>query len=240
MKSIHLGRTFPIQIDAFEHPEWATVSISQEPTVTVQPFETSYPVLITVKLAEDAPAFGKGDIKIRITVPTVGLIEGTSKEVEIPFSAGYLPIVSHEFVKGQSEIIGPMDTAVFPIDIENLGNARTKVSFEISYIPPGWSAIIADKVFIEEGEGSKSKVYLTVKPPKGFGYHDDTATITIKYTPQMAENPDFIGKTEPINVLVESRGFSIIGGEIVLFPVIIIIVILFLLYHFIFKKRFQK
>ena len=168
------------------------------------------------------------------------MIDGTSKEVEIAFSAGYIPLVYHEFLEGQNKIIGPMDTAEFPIDIINMGNARTEVVFEIKNVPDGWSAIITDDILVEEGEGSKSTVYLTVKPPKGFGYHDDTASILVKYTPWMAENPQFIGNSKSINVLVESRGFSVIGIEIVILPIIIIIVVLLLLYNFVIKKRLRK
>ncbi len=232
MREIHRGRVVTIKIDTFEYPEWASVSISQEPTATVDDIPQTYKATVTVKVDEDAPAFGKGDIKIRITIPKVGLIDGTQKEIEIPFSAGYLPIVDHRFVEGQNKIIGPMDTAVFPIDIINLGNARTKVSFELISIPEGWAAIIADYVFIEEGEGSKAKVYLTIKPPKGFGYHDETKNIVVEYIPRMAERPEFEGVEGTISVLVESRGFSVIGIEVVLLPLIMIIVIIYLLYHF--------
>ena len=112
--------------------------------------------------------------------------------------------------------------------------------FEIKNVPDGWSAIITDDILVEEGEGSKSTVYLTVKPPKGFGYHDDTASILVKYTPWMAENTQFVGKSKPISVLVESRGFSVIVIEMIILPIIIIVVVLLLLYYYVIKKRFGK
>jgi len=240
LRNLHDGRTVTIEIDPFEYPEWASVSVSSWPTATVQREEKLYPVTLTVKIDEDAPAFGKGDIKIKVTVPKVGLIDGIEKEVEIPFSAGYIPLVTHEFLEGNNKIIGPMDTAEFPIDIINLGNARTEVIFEIINVPDGWSAIITDDIIIEEGEGSRFTIYLAVKPPKTFGYHDDSASIAIRYTPWMAENPQFAGEAKPMNVLVESRGFSVVGIEIVILPIIIIVVVLLLLYHFVIKKKFRK
>ena len=110
--------------------------------------------------------------------------------------------------KGNTKLIGPTDTAEFPIEIINMGNARTEVIFEIVNVPDRWSAIITDDIIVEEGEGSKTTVYLAVKPPKDFGYHDERASISVRYTPMMAENPQFEGKSKPINVLVESRGFT--------------------------------
>jgi len=236
----HLGRTVQLQVEPYEYPEWATVSVSQWPTARIQNDEKSYPVTLTVKVNEEAPAFGKGDIKLRITVPKVGQINGITSEINIPFSVGYTPIVNINYLESNSKVIGPMDTAVFPIEVENLGNARTRVYFEIADIPDGWSAIITDDVIIEEGEGSKATVYLTVKPPKGLGYHDDTSSILIRYTPEMVEQPDFVGTSKPINVLIESRGFSFIGIEILVIPIIIIVVVLLLVYNFVIRKRFGK
>lgn len=236
--AIHKGRTAQIQVEAFGHPSWATVTISNWPIVRITD-ESQYPkITLTVKLNEDAPAFGEGEIKLRVTVPKEGLVQGIETVFGFSFSAGYLPLVQAQFPGGESKIIGPMDTAVFPIELQNLGNARTRVTLEVQGVPDGgWAAIITNDVIIEEGEGSKAMAYLTVKPPKGFGYHDDVASIIVTYTAEMAENPIFIGETRTVDVLVESRGFSIIGGEIVLIPLIIIILIVLLIYYFVIKKR---
>ncbi len=238
--AMHLGRTVQIQVEAYEYPEWASVSVNQWPTATIQLEKEAYPIILTLKVTEDAPAYGKGDIKLRITVPKVGLINGIVTEVNIPFSVGYTPIVSPEVLGGESKIIGPMDTTVFPIELTNLGNARTRVQLEITHIPDGWSAIITNEVIIEEGEGSKATAYLTVRPPRGVGYHDDSASIVIHYTPEMVEQSMFVGKAKSINVLVESRGISIIGIEVIILPIIVIIVVLYLIYYYRFKKKIGK
>ncbi len=238
--AMHKGRTVTLQVELKEYPEWASVSISSWPTATIQDEKETYPVTITVKVNENAPAFGTGDIKLTITVPDVGLIKGVSTEVDIPFSVGYTPVVQHQYLESNTKIIGPMDTAVFPIQLINMGNARTEVRIELTYVPDGWSAIITDNVILEEGEGSKAIIYLTVKPPKSFGYHDDSATINIKYTPYMVEQPEFFGSSKPMNVLVESRGISVIGMEVLVIPIIIIVLVIFLLYYFVLKKRFVK
>jgi hypothetical protein len=238
--AMHYGRTVKIKVEPFNFPDWASVSVSEWPTAKIQAGEKSYPVTLIVKVDENAPAYGKGDIKLRITVPDVGLIKGIVDEISIPFSVGYTPIVTHQVVGGENQIIGPMDTAVFPIELTNMGNARTRVKLEITNIPDGWSAIITNDVVLEEGAGSKATVYLTVRPPKGFGYHDESASILIKYTPEMVEQPSFFGESRPIGILVDSRGFSVIGIEMVILPLIIIIVILLFIYYFIIKKRLGK
>lgn len=242
LHAIHEGRSLTVEVKATGFPDWADVSISHWPTLRVpkRGDRDNQTVYLTLKVEEDAPAFGKGNIKLEITAPDVGSIKGIKKEVQISFNVGYTPIVSHEYPEGNSKVIGPMDTAEIPIELVNLGNARTRVKLEVSYMPDGWSAIITDDVFLEEGEGSRTTVYLTVKPPKNFGYHDDSASIVVKYTPEMAEQPQFKGEAKPLNVLIESRGISVIGIEMIILPIIMIIVILLLIYHFVLKKRFGK
>lgn len=241
----HKGRSVPIEIVASCELPWATVSVSQQPTAAIpqgfgEEHATNKSSVLYIKVDEDAPAYGKGNIELTVRVPKVGVIQGREQTIQIPFIVGYTPIVTPRYLEGQSKIINPMDTAVFPIELMNMGNARTRVYLELDYIPDGWSAIITDQVTIEEGEGSRATVYLTVRPPKTFGYHDDTATIVVNYTPEMAEQSQFKGDTKQINVLIDSRGISVIGIETLILPIIIIIVILLLVYYFVIKKRFGK
>ena len=131
-----------------------------------------------------------------------------------------------------------MDTAVFTIEVENLGNARTKVYFEVDLnsLPDDWIAIVTDDIIIDEAQGSKGIAYLTVRPPKSFGYHDDDASIRVKLTPARAENTDQQGKSEYVTVIVESRGFSIVGLEVA-GPVIIGIAALVIGLVFFYMRR---
>ena len=133
-----------------------------------------------------------------------------------------------------------MDIAVFPIEITNLGNARTKVFLEVdlSTLPDDWIAIVDDSIIIDEGEGSKNIAYLTIRPPKSLGYHDDDASIRVKMTPARAENTQNRGEPEYVTVVVESRGVSILGLEVIA-PIIIVIVavILAILYFFMRKRK---
>ena len=238
---VHKGRTLVINIEAIG-PSWASVTVSESPTVTVLDYSEAKSVTLklTVKIGSDAPAFGAGDIKLKITVPNVGVIKGYTKEVGIPFSAGFIPLVQPNFPEGKSTLIGPMDTADIPIEFQNLGNARTRVYIELTGVPDDWSASITNEIIIEEGTGSKATAYLTLKPPKGFGFHDDTASIFIKFTPEMAENPTYKGDPQTLDILVESRGFSIIGIEVLILPIIVIVIIILLLYYFVIKKRSEK
>jgi hypothetical protein len=110
-----------------------------------------------------------------------------------------------------------MDTVTFPIEVENMGNARTTVSFTIDNVPEGWIAVVTDEITLYAGKGSKGTAYLTIKPPKGFGYHNDDRSIIVTMTPARAEDLRNQGEPRTVTVIVESRGFSTPGFESILF-----------------------
>ena len=103
-------------------------------------------------------------------------------------------------------------------------------------MPDDWIAVVTDSITVERGE--KGTAYVTVKPPKGFGYHDDDASIRVKMTPAYADDPTVRGASEPVTLVVESRGISVIGIEVVLPIIVVIILAIVAIYWFI--KRMQR
>jgi len=242
--SLYEGRTVDIKLDLVGYPKWATVELTKDTiTAHVPRFigqEAKYEVRIELSLDEDAPAYEQGIIYVKATVPQIGPIDGMEQTFSLSFKPAYRALISY-LPQTNNKIIGPMDIAEFPIDVTNLGNARTKVFFEVDYdsLPDGWSAIINDNVVLETGSGSMGKVYLTVRPPKGFGYHDDDAVIRVKITPKYADDTNIQGESEYLTVNVESRGLSVIGIEI-LIPIIIIILLVIITVQFFIKKIKKK
>ena len=91
---------------------------------------------------------------------------------------------------------------------------------------------------LEGAIGSQRPFSLTVKPPKGFGYHDDYEGFIIEYTPAWADNPEKRGITQQVSIAIESRGISVIGIEAVLPIIVLIILLIFVVYYLI--KRFRR
>jgi hypothetical protein len=239
------NRRVNIKLEVVDTPEWVTAQLETTtipaniPKIVGTP--DRYYANIILSLKEDAPAFERGTIGIKIAIPNVGPIQGFDQTLYLNFKPAYRALID---VNPQinSKIIGPMDTTSFPIDINNQGNGRTKVFLEIDYesLPEGWSAVIDDNVIIEAGSSSeKTKtVYLTVYPPKSFGYHDDIANIRVKVTPTWAEDTSIEGKYEYVTLNVESRGISVIGIEMV-FTVVVLIALILVGVYIVFK-RYKK
>jgi hypothetical protein len=138
--------------------------------------------------------------------------------------------------------IGPMDTAFFQIEIKNLGHYpddRIIVNLDVvsESVPEGWIARVTDQIILDNG--SIGFAYLTVKPPKSFGYHDVTCAIIVEIIHGPTDNPSEKYSPERITVIVESRGFSMFGIEIIFFIIIIAIFIIISCYY-IYKRKNKK
>ena len=240
--SFYKDRQVNIKLELGDHSPWCTPTLFTNTITTKvgEAEETGFlQATLNLRVDLDAPAFGSGFVELTVSVPKVGMIAGYSNTFTLEFNPAYLPLIKSESQGGNSKRIGPMDTAVFPIEIENLGNAQTRVKLRVisSSVSQGWAAIVTDYIILDETRGSKGIAYLTVKPPKSFGYHDEQITISVELTPEYAQNPANQGSPQYVNVLVESRGFSVIGFEIIVIPLIIIVIIIFLVYYFMFRKK---
>lgn len=232
------GAPVNINIEVIETPTWCTANLNVGSVVVqVKPSGESSKVntTLTMQVADDAPALGLGYIKIRATAQKSGVfISGYQNDFTLSFIPDYKPLISPHLPEANTKDIGPMDTAVFPIEIENLGNARTIVFLNVTSVPKDWVAAVTSNIILEEGAGSKTTAYLTVRPPKSFGYHYDEVPIKISMQPVMADDTSKVGTIYYETFIVQSRGFSTPGFEAIAFIGAIAIVFLIVAY---FRKR---
>lgn len=215
LMNIYSGRQANIKLEIMETPDWCTATLkSGTLTTQVSKQENTIQTVLTIQVDEDAPAYGAGFVRLKASIDKISMIEGYSKQFDLTFTPEYLPLVDAN-VDGQTSLnIGPLDSAVFPIDIKNLGNARTTVFLDVEP-PANWIAVVTNQITIPDGENGTA--YLTVKPPKEFGWHYDREQIKVSVTPARAENIQQQGETTFITVMVESRGFSTPGFESIVF-----------------------
>jgi len=231
------GLVIPISISITGASPWCTAVISQGTvSIVVQPdtISTVY-TTVSIQVANDAPAYGLGYINIRVTAAQVSIIEGTEYDVTLSFIPEYKALIQSSLPETNVKEIGPMDTAVFPVRITNLGNARTRVVLNVTDIPSDWSAVITSQLIVEEGGGTAT-AYLVVKPPKGFGYHYDEQTIRISMQPVKADDPSKKGEMYYESFLVQSRGFSTPGFEFLCFLGALVVVLLLIVVPWAVKK----
>jgi len=218
-----------IDLEITNKPSWCSAALAKTTlTANFANFtrysETSVDLYIT--LDETAPAFGDGFIDIKARTRALGKIQSTNETFTLYFAPAYLPIIKTYLPEDNTMRINPMDTAEFPIEIENVGNARTKVFFEIESIPEDWQATVTDHIILDETKGSKERAMLSIIPSNDFGYHYDEEIIIISITPTRAENQEEKGNTIYATFLVKNRGLSTMGSETIM-PIALVIILIF-------------
>ena len=216
-----------INLHVVESPPWCSAVLERNlVTTNISEYDETTSKLYLI-VDETAPAYGvEGVIKIKARSGDLGLIKGFEKVFTLFFDPAYIPIIKTNLPDVNTKQINPTKTAVFPIEIENAGNARTDVLFEIENIPEGWEASISEEVFLNEAKGSKDTAYLTVIPPSQFGYHYEAANIRVTMTPVRTENPNEVGNPLYATFTVYSRGLSTNGIEQIFYIIMLIIIVL--------------
>jgi hypothetical protein len=231
------GKNAFVKLEIVSHSEWLTANLMKDTVpFSISDEKQSSTFNVAFQASENAPAYAQGYITIKASVAKLGIIEGFEQEFTLPVFPAYKPLIDPALPETNTKKIGPMDTAVFPIEIKNLGNAETIIFLDVESVPEGWNAIITSQVTLAEGEGSTATAYLVVKPPKGFGYHSDEETIKISMEPVRADDQKDRGEKIYENFLVESQGFSTYGIEAVL-PIILVIIVIILIVVYYLKKN---
>lgn len=206
-----------IDLEIIDSSSWVTANLKATKVVLdLSNKPNSASNYINLQVNENAPAFEMGYVTIRASVGKLGVLPPLSREVSLNFMPAYLPIIDASYPEGNSLEIMPDDSAVFPVELENMGNARTKVFFEIEDAPDGWTAVVTDDVTLDESPDSTT-AYVTVKPPKEFGYREDRAIITVSMLPKRAENLEEQGVKTYATFVVHSKGYFTPGFESILF-----------------------
>lgn len=229
------GRAGLATIEIIDHSPWCYANLKHQ-TVRVyiqdEPYEA--PFSMNILLADNAPAYAEGYVTIKASIRQLAVIEEFSNEFTIEFVAGYLPIIGSRLIDGNTREISPNEQANFQIELENFGNARTKVLFDVIDAPEGWSVAVPTDVMLDEIQGSTATTHLTIIPPKTLGYSYGEVTIDIKITPARAE--DLLDQGYPIyqTFLIQNKGFFTPGFDAITLIALFLFVCVFIKYK---KKK---
>jgi hypothetical protein len=217
-----------IILEIIDKPSWCTAVFNQSKVIVEMKQLASTDTSIFINIDEDAPAYGEGFIKIKAIVSKQGFIEGTENEYTLDFLPSFNPIIKLNLPETNTKRIDPMSIAEFPIEFENIGNARTRIFLTIENISEEWQATVTDNIILEDEKGSKATAVLTVIPPTSTGYHYEEANIKVKMVPARAENTNDTADPLYATFTVQNRGLSTYGSEAIIFYGIIVVIIILL------------
>lgn len=239
LKGYKNSATALIDLYIVDFPSWCSATLEKNRFETPISEREQASATMFVHINENAPAFTNGSIKVEVIVKDLGLIKGDSQVFDLPFKPAYFPVIKTDLPEMNSKRIDPNSEATFPIEIENAGNARTKVFLKVLNVPDDWSATVTDSIILGKSKGSKNTAYLTISPSRSVGYHYDEANIVVEILPAMAEDISFKGKPIYANFLIQNRGLSTAGFELYV-PIGIVILIIFVIIGSFFIKNLKK
>lgn len=235
---IGVGSTFlPVKLFIEEVPIGCHASINP-PIIELKPIGIEFSsVNATVSLTVDRrlPALQQEHVLLRVETGRMGssatLVKKGNFTLELPFKVGYYPQIAVSTPDGNVKEIHPDESAEFPIDVQNFGNGNTEIISEIVDIPEGWIAEIISGVVVGSesvGANPKETITLKVRPPISFGYHEEREIIQVVLTPKYYKDSDYAGEPHDLFFVVQSRGFSTPGFDLITLSFAFILVSFFI------------
>ncbi len=231
-----------IDLEILDMPSWchATFRHAQAIANLSSLFVGKIPLYII--LDDDAPAYEQGYIQVKAKIrspPAISYFNVFEKVFNLTFTPSYYPIIDVNLPEVNVKEIEPYETAIFPLDISNLGNDKTIVTLEVENLPNDWKATVTDSIIIEKN--SSKKAQLSIKPPRNFGYTDEVGILRLKVTPKRAYDTSQIGDSLTISFLIKNKGVSVEGdGLFSAISMIIIVIIIFLVAGLYIRKKIKS
>jgi hypothetical protein len=215
----------PVTYTVTAKPGWASVILSPSTDIFPNPTpgannagsftsDAKTPLNICVTASQDAPAFVSDTIIISAAAQVQsGAASGT---LNFPISADYFSIIDvalQEAVK----VDRPQTPVTFPVTINNLGNANTKVTFTIDQNPNNLNIVPPQPTILQSKQGGGTKtqdtVQITVQTPYHNGYLNEVGTALFKVTSAYALDPKLVGDSSQLSIVLTTRGFYVPGFE---------------------------
>jgi hypothetical protein len=219
----------PVTYTVTKQPAWATVLVSPATAVFPAPapgtdaaYSAERPITITVTATDQAPAFQADTIEIT-AVTQAGSSAGKSftGKGNVPITAAYFSILDVQLAEA-IKVERPQTPVIFPVKIQNFGNANTKVSFEIGEgTSPALQVPVPNPVTLQSkqagGNAISADVPLTIQTPYKNGYMNEVGIVNYKITSAYALDTKLKGDESTVSVLVTTRGFYVPGPSPLLF-----------------------
>ena len=241
---LHSGKEATVKLEVAEISPWLTATMLTDAiTFPVSEETQSKYHIISIQANLDAPAYETGIVKIKATAePIKGpfgirtIIKGEALEFDIKINIGAFPLIKLIPPENTTFEITPFNQTIIPIEIDNLGNAKTDVIAKIVNKSKDWDISIDDLVIDINKTG---KTYLVITADNKF----DEETIEIEFTPAEAKDPANKGTAEYLSIVLINDGSYVeedeLGVDLTILLIVAIIIILVIAVLLLLRRRKQ-
>lgn len=190
-----------IELRVTQAPPWLSASVAPSTVhapVTVQPAGAAMQQAPTMRAflllsaGADAPAFTSGVVEVTATAHGNGGLAPSRSSTQVPVQAGYLGLLD---VTAAARAI-PLqrgDGQIVPLRVANLGNAATRVTFEVAQAPHGVEVFAPGDLTMDSpvnrGEEVSTTVFLGLNAPGAYRAGD----VVLLVHPAYAVDPAWTG-----------------------------------------------
>ncbi|MEA3201070.1 MAG: hypothetical protein QOE90_2498 [Thermoplasmata archaeon] len=170
---------------------------------------------LTLRLDADAPALAGANAVLEAR------LLGQRADASFPVTAAIYTLVDvspdRTLLQGK-----PQSVLTFPIHVRNLGNAVTRVTFDVADAPAGWIVLQPQPVTLqsrqEGGLVTEGTVNLVVQTPHRFGSIDESATLHVHAiaAPALGSGPS---EESNLTLTATAKGFDAPGPGVPLLVV---------------------
>jgi hypothetical protein len=201
------------------------VTIGGQPSILVplQAGQTSAKgsTTFTISASRDVPGLKPLNCKLAGVAKEVAnnaaVPAANSGEQAIAFTVGYFPLVQAK-VASKVQEAGPQKQIPFSIDLENKGNAQTRITFTLQGEDHGnWNPLVPEALVLDSfadpsGKTTDTTVF-SIATPFHNGWNNEEKAFQLVMTPVAAGDPTQPGNILTANVLARVRGIYVPGPE---------------------------
>lgn len=203
----------PITLTVTQAPPWLQASLSPSTLYAeVQPVGSSLSqqmsppmnAFLLLALAGDAPAFEQGIVEIVAEAAPNGNLAASTAATQLPVQAGYVGLVELS-TPAPALALAPRDGGLVPLRVENLGNAATRVTFEVIDAPDGIVVTLPGDLTLASGfesERTGKTVAFGIEAPGSYL----PGEVVLEARPAYALNQDIAGPPARLTVHVAPPG----------------------------------
>jgi hypothetical protein len=202
----------PIELQLTRFPPWAAATLSPSTLHApvdflpsgLQPVTRTLHAFLLVSATSDAPAFTQGVLEVQAHAHGNGNLQASSGSVQVPVQADYFGALG---VQAPSALAlrGGEGKAV-PLTITNLGNAATRVSFEVAAAPAGVKVTPPGELTLESrqqgADGVTQGTAFGVEAVRSF----EAGPVVLRALPSYALDGEVVGSATSIVLHLTPRG----------------------------------